>query len=109
MTETYVSESQTVPLSAAIGNWRSTTATATGAEARDEERSSGARASSLSWVLVGGGKGGSRAGVWLPMYVAGRGWWSRKARWDGARAWLYVKGAHGDGVIRRRREARLVI
>jgi hypothetical protein len=69
-----------VSLLAAIGNRR----TSTESEARDGQRSSGARASSLSWVLLGRGEGGGRAGFGVPMY-GGRRVGSRKARWGGAR------------------------
>lgn len=63
MAETYVSKSQSVSLLAAVGDGRRTT----GSEAEGEEKCSGASASSLSWVLLGG----DGAGLSLLMYFLG--------------------------------------
>jgi hypothetical protein len=100
MAETYVSESQTVALLAAIGNRHSTT----GTKAVDEERSSGARASSLSWVLVGGGTGGGgSAGLRRPMYGAKKGVVGQEGALGRCED-LGVRSAHhGGGVVRRRK------
>jgi hypothetical protein len=96
MAETYVSASRTESLRAAIGNRRRSTES----EAAEEESSSGARASSLSWVRRGGrgrGRGGGRAGCWDAHVRCGKG----RAEQEGALGvrGLCVQSAHGDGVI----------
>jgi hypothetical protein len=77
MEETCVSASQTVSLLAAIGNGCNTTVP----ETKDGEcSSSGASASSLSWVLLGG----RRVGLVLPIYFCSGAWGGEEKEETGA-------------------------